>query len=125
MCMARSATAPCSPGALGLHARAAGLQAQATALRHRFENAFWCDDLSVYALALDGDEAALPRGLVELGAGAAHGHGVAGTRAPPRADAALAVDIQRLGHPHRCFIRCPLQPDVVSQWLGVAARQRA
>lgn len=43
-------------GALGLHARAAGLQAQATALRHRFENAFWCDDLSVYALALDGDK---------------------------------------------------------------------
>jgi len=41
-------------GALGLHAQATNLQAQAISLRQKFEDSFWCDDLSVYALALDG-----------------------------------------------------------------------
>jgi glycogen debranching enzyme len=41
-------------GALGHHAQAATLQAQAVALRRQFEDKFWCDELSVYALALDG-----------------------------------------------------------------------
>jgi len=40
--------------ALGLHAEAATLQAQAVALRKQFEAKFWCDELSAYALALDG-----------------------------------------------------------------------
>jgi glycogen debranching enzyme len=35
---------------------AAVLAQQAEALRERFEAAFWCDDLSTYALALDGDK---------------------------------------------------------------------
>jgi glycogen debranching enzyme len=43
-------------GALGHHAQAAALQAQAVALRRQFEDKFWCEDLSVYALALDGDK---------------------------------------------------------------------
>jgi glycogen debranching enzyme len=33
---------------------ASELESQARALQSRFEQAFWCDDLSVYALALDG-----------------------------------------------------------------------
>jgi glycogen debranching enzyme len=41
-------------GALGHHADASRLQAQALALRARFEEKFWCEELSVYALALDG-----------------------------------------------------------------------
>jgi glycogen debranching enzyme len=41
-------------GALGQHELAASLQTQASALRERFEDAFWCEDLSTYALALDG-----------------------------------------------------------------------
>ena len=32
------------------------LEAQAETLRTRFEEAFWCDDLSTYALALDGNK---------------------------------------------------------------------
>jgi glycogen debranching enzyme len=40
--------------ALGLPERAAGLERQAEALRQRFEQAFWCEELSTYALALDG-----------------------------------------------------------------------
>jgi glycogen debranching enzyme len=39
---------------LGHHALATSLQAQAVALRRQFEDKFWCEDLSVYALALDG-----------------------------------------------------------------------
>jgi glycogen debranching enzyme len=42
--------------ALGLPGRAAGLGRQAEALRQRFEQAFWCEELSTYALALDGDK---------------------------------------------------------------------
>ena len=40
--------------ALGFADRAAGLKTQAEALRARFEAQFWCEDLSTYALALDG-----------------------------------------------------------------------
>ena len=40
--------------ALGHERDAAELRAQAKALQTRFEEAFWCEDLSMYALALDG-----------------------------------------------------------------------
>jgi glycogen debranching enzyme len=40
--------------ALGDAGRADALERQAEGLRRRFESAFWCDDLSTYALALDG-----------------------------------------------------------------------
>jgi glycogen debranching enzyme len=43
-------------GALGHHAVAGTLQAQAVALRRQFEEKFWCEDLSVYAIALDGSK---------------------------------------------------------------------
>jgi glycogen debranching enzyme len=42
--------------ALGLHGRAQELAAEAKSLRYRFEEAFWCEDLSTYALALDGSK---------------------------------------------------------------------
>lgn len=40
--------------ALGYADRATQLRRQARSLKERFEDAFWCDDLSTYALALDG-----------------------------------------------------------------------
>jgi glycogen debranching enzyme len=40
--------------ALGDTQRSAALSAQAEDLREKFESRFWCDDLSTYALALDG-----------------------------------------------------------------------
>jgi glycogen debranching enzyme len=40
--------------ALGLVDRAAALAHQAEALRNNFEASFWCEELSAYALALDG-----------------------------------------------------------------------
>jgi glycogen debranching enzyme len=42
--------------ALGRADRAAALEAEAEILRQRFEERFWCDDLSTYALALDRDK---------------------------------------------------------------------
>ena len=40
--------------ALGKVSRAEALERDANALRDRFEQAFWCDDIGTYALALDG-----------------------------------------------------------------------
>jgi glycogen debranching enzyme len=42
--------------ALGDVRRAVALSAEAEALRARFEDAFWCDELETYALALDGEK---------------------------------------------------------------------
>ncbi|MES2294769.1 MAG: amylo-alpha-1,6-glucosidase [Pseudomonadota bacterium] len=41
---------------LGDHARADRLTEAAELLRQRFEAAFWCEELGVYAIALDGDK---------------------------------------------------------------------
>jgi glycogen debranching enzyme len=41
---------------LGDHTLAGALKKQAESLRHRFEQTFWCDDLSTYAIALDGSK---------------------------------------------------------------------
>ncbi|GHA96873.1 amylo-alpha-1,6-glucosidase [Modicisalibacter luteus] len=41
---------------LGLTHQAEQLQAQAERLRQRFDEAFWCDDIGSYALALDGNK---------------------------------------------------------------------
>jgi glycogen debranching enzyme len=42
--------------AMGDDALAGQLRAQAETLRRNFESRFWCDDLSTYAIALDGDK---------------------------------------------------------------------
>jgi glycogen debranching enzyme len=52
---------------LDLDSRAAALAREAEALRMRFEQAFWCEDISTYALALDG--AKKPCGVVTSNAG--------------------------------------------------------
>ena len=50
---ARRLAAACA-NALGLPERAVALLAQAEALKARFEDAFWCEEIGTYALALDG-----------------------------------------------------------------------
>jgi glycogen debranching enzyme len=61
--------------ALGHHAHADSLQAQAVALRRQFEDKFWCEELSTYALALDG--AKQPCRVVSSNAGQALLTGIA------------------------------------------------
>ncbi|MCF2522406.1 amylo-alpha-1,6-glucosidase [Bradyrhizobium sp. G127] len=46
--------AACSARRLGFMDRATNLEAEAQILAERFEQAFWCDELGTYALALDG-----------------------------------------------------------------------
>jgi len=41
---------------LGGHERAQSLEREAAQLRDRFAQAFWCEDLGIYAMALDGDK---------------------------------------------------------------------
>lgn len=43
-------------GSWGDDRRQAALESQAAELQHRFEEAFWCEDLSTYAIALDGQK---------------------------------------------------------------------
>jgi glycogen debranching enzyme len=43
-------------GALGKEAEASGFRAQADALYEHFNERFWCEDLSAYAIALDGEK---------------------------------------------------------------------
>jgi glycogen debranching enzyme len=42
--------------ALGIDGKSSQLEADAEALRERFDQFFWCEELSTYALALDGDK---------------------------------------------------------------------
>jgi glycogen debranching enzyme len=67
--------------ALGDCQAAAALRRQAERLRERFEAAFWCEELSTYALALDGDKK--PCRVVASNAGHALFAGIA---APERAE---------------------------------------
>jgi glycogen debranching enzyme len=75
--------------AVGEPDRAAALEEQAASLRDRFESAFWCEDLSTYAIALDGDKQ--PCRVRTSNAGQVLFSGIA------RADRAALVADQMLG----------------------------
>ena len=79
--------------ALGDGAAADRLEAEAEKLRHQFEAAFWCEELSTYALALDGDKE--PCRVIASNAGHALLTGIA---APDRAER-VAATLMDLG----CF----------------------
>ncbi len=72
---------------LGEEDAAARLSQEAEALRARFEDAFWCEDLSIYALALDGDKR--PCRVVSSNAGHALLTGIAHPARAARVAAAL------------------------------------
>jgi len=72
--------------ALGDGATAARLEAEAEKLRQQFEAAFWCEELSTYALALDGEKR--PCRVIASNAGHALLTGIA---APDRAERVAAT----------------------------------
>jgi glycogen debranching enzyme len=74
---------------LDKHECSKALDAQATELAERFENAFWCEDLGTYALALDGQKK--PCRVRTSNAGQVLFSGIA---APERADA-VTRDLMR------------------------------
>jgi glycogen debranching enzyme len=73
--------------ALGHPQRAAALAAQAESLREKFESQFWCEDLSTYALALDG--AKRPCRVIASNAGQALFTGIASAEHAERVAATL------------------------------------
>ena len=77
--------------ALGETDTAARLEREAEALRQKFEAAFWCEELSTYALALDGDKR--PCRVIASNAGHALLTGIA---APDRA-ARVVETLTRVG----------------------------
>src|SRR5438477_244267 len=78
-------------GALGDDTMAARLTEAAETLRRQFDDAFWCDDLSTYAIALDGEKR--PCRVITSNAGHALLTGIA---APDRA-ARVAETLFRVG----------------------------
>ena len=105
---------------LGKQSLGDALDAQATKLAERFEAAFWCEDIGSYALALDGQKR--PCCVRTSNAGQVLFSGIA---EPNRAGIGDARPDDRRSSPDgeyaRWARRAPLQPDVVSQWLGLAA----
>jgi len=73
--------------ALGHPQRAAALAGQAEAMRLRFESQFWCEDLSTYALALDG--AKQPCRVISSNAGQVLFTGIPSTERAQRVAATL------------------------------------
>ena len=110
---------------LGKTDKARKLEAEAQQLAERFEEAFWCEELGTYALALDG--AKQPCKVRTSNAGQLLFTGIVARRPRPhgrrRSDA--AAFLHRLGHPHRGARRGALQSDVLSRRLDLAARQCA
>ena len=105
--------------------RAEALEKKAATLRARFEEAFWCEDLGTYALALDGAKRpcrvrASNAGHALLGGIAPRERAIGGGEAIAERELPLG-----LGHPDRGDHGSPLQSHVVPQRLRLAARQRA
>ena len=100
--------------ALGEDELAQRCEREAEALRQRFEEQFWLDDLGCYALALDGRKQ--PCRVLSSNAGHALFAGIASPERAARLARLLTGKrfFTRLGHPHhrrrarRATIRCPI-----------------
>ena len=100
------------------------LMDEAAALKMRFHDAFWCEEIGTYALALDGNKK--PCRVRSSNAGHTLFTGIAdeASRGASGGDSDQRAELQRLGHPDDRRGRAPLQSDVLSQRLDLAARQR-
>ena len=110
---------------LGLDEQAAALETKAEHLRQAFEARFWCERLGTYALGAGRRRAAMRGARLQRRAPAHDGDRRAGAGAPRRQRLMEPRLLHRLGHPHAGRRRGALQPDVLPQRLGLAARQRA
>ena len=110
---------------LGRPEHARRLEAEAERLAARFEASFWCPEFGSYALALDGNKE--PCRVRSSNAGQVLFTGIAKAERAIKVGDGLhaAAILLRVGHSHHCQHRSALQPDVLSQRLDLAARQRA
>ena len=122
---ARSRGSRASRARLGHERAAERLERDADALRERFERAFWCEELGTLRARARRRQAALPRAQLERRPRAAR-PGIArpSTRARSRTRCSRPI-VLGLGRAHARGFGPALQPDVVPQRLGLAARQRA
>ena len=110
--------------ALGHAARARRLTREAEALSKRFDEAFWCEEIGTYAVALDGDK----RRCVVRSSNA--GQLLFTGIAPKSRGMKLGEQLLKkpfflgLGRAHHRGWRDALQSDVLPQRLDLAARQR-
>ena len=109
---------------LGEMPRAIALVEAAQALQARFNTAFWCADIETYALALDGDKQ--PCRVRTSNPGHCLFTGIAHAERARQIIAGFGDEhfFSGWGVRTRGGERAALQPDVVSQRLGLAARQR-
>ena len=112
------------PAARRAEARAPRWGAKADRVQEAVERSFWLEDLGTYALALDGSGQPCRVRTSNPGIFC-----LSGLPQPDRARAGHGAAAGRglqlgLGDPHACRRRVPLQPDVLSQRLGLAARHR-
>jgi glycogen debranching enzyme len=108
---------------LGSHKEAIFFKNQAETLRKRFNDAFWCEELSTYAMALDGTK---QRCCVETSnAGQCLFTEIATPERAERVARTLlsSAFIFGMGHTDRCELSIKVQPDVVSQRQYLASRQ--
>ena len=111
--------------ALGLSEQAEILRRRAEELRHHFEEAFWCEEMGTYALALDGEKR--PCRVRSSNAGHCLFGGIAAPERAARVARLLGTpeSFSGWGDPDPRHVRGPVQPDGISQRVGLAARQRA
>jgi glycogen debranching enzyme len=106
---------------LGHEALALKLDAEATRLAERFEAAFWCPEIETYALALDGAKKSLSRTHVEFRSGSVQRYCRFRSRRMRCHGTDAAALLLRLGNSHLGERRSPIQSDVVSQRICLAA----
>ena len=110
--------------ALGRPERADARETQAEALRTAVEARFWSEAIGFYALALDGDEAAVRRAHLQRRPTPVHRPARQGARGAGGGGPVHARLLQRLWRAHAGDHRGSLQPDVLPRRLDLAARQR-
>ena len=110
---------------LGKQALGDALDAQATKLAEQIRVRVLVRGFGHLCARAGRTETAVPGANLERRAGAVQRHRGAGARGSGHARFDAAVVLFGMGHPHGGARGAPLQSDVVSQWLGLAARQFA
>ena len=107
--------------ALGNKNGCAGLLAEAEQLKAKFEDAFWCEDLSTYALALDGEKKPCRVRCFQCRSLLIHRDCISGTGQASCETASQPRVLHWMGDPHSGLWRSPIQSAFVSQRLSLAA----
>ena len=118
--MRRKSSPPGAPIGWDFSERARQLESSAAQLAERFEDAFWCEDIGTYALALDGDKQPCRVATSNAGQVLISGIARADRAATGGASAHGAEILFGLGRADRGGGRAALQSDVVPQRIDLA-----